>query len=84
MSPTAEYTALKVVRYTSPSFFLFSQRVLMGYAEKVGGFGKVAVGMGYGGCGFVFLIACFELELNVCAGSWCVEVQFFRGYDLAA
>jgi len=31
----------------------------MGYAEEVGGFGKVAIGMGYGGCDFAFLVACF-------------------------
>lgn len=49
----------------------------MGYAEQVGGFGEVAVGMGYGGCDFVSLVACLELELNVCAGGWRVEVQLF-------
>ncbi len=31
----------------------------MGYAEEVGGFGEIAVGMGYCGCDFAFLVACF-------------------------
>lgn len=49
----------------------------MGYAEQVGGFGEVAVGMGYGGCDFAFFVAGFKFELNVCAGGWCVEIQLF-------
>lgn len=55
----------------------------MGYAEEVGGLGEVAVGMGYGGCDFVFLVACFEFELNVCAGIRRIKIQFFRGDDPA-
>lgn len=49
----------------------------MGYAEQVGGFGEVAVGMGYGGCDFAFFVAGFKFELNMCTGGWCVEIQLF-------
>lgn len=74
-----------IIEYLYQSVLLsFLPKGVKGYAEEVGGFGEIAIGMGYGGCDFVFLIACFEFELNVCAGVWCVEIQFFRGNDLSA
>ncbi len=57
--------------------FSFLPKGSVGYAEQVGGFGKVAVGMGYGRCYFALFVAGFEFELDVCAGGWRVEVQLF-------
>ncbi len=76
--PISKYTTLNSGTLCKSVLFSFFPKGSIGYAEQIGCFGEVTVGMGYGGCDFALFVAGFEFELNVCRWLVCRNPALLR------